>query len=227
MPARRADGDDRLGPIQTLGAWLHLWTPPRGVDVPPVPWVAIVIGAIVTTGVIAGAVALITPAIDSGKRRGAKAERASLAAARAAERRRLVIDQRARSERVAAPDGDARARSAVLARLEASITADVRDRQRSGGLSGHVQGTECRPFRGSPVAATAPVGKFECVAVTSQIPGLPTSPAGTTGYPFWARVDYDSGRIVWCKINPRAGERGIGHELAVVAPPPACDLRRG
>jgi hypothetical protein len=187
----------------------------------------VVVGGIATVAVIAGAIALISPAIDSGKRRGAKAERASLAAAQIRERRRLAIEQRARSERVAAADGNAAARRAVLTRLEAAITADVRDRQQTGRLAGRVQSTSCRPYRGSPVPPGAPVGKFECVAITAQIPGIPTGPPGTAGYPFWARVDYGHGRISWCKINPRAGERGIGGELAVVPPPAACDLRRG
>lgn len=227
MPTRRGEGTRRLGPLQTVGAWLHLWTPPRDVDVPPVPWVGVTAGAVVGIAVIAGAAALISPAIDSGKRRGAEAERASLAVSQARERRRLVIEQRARSARVAAADGNSAARRAVLARLEAAITADVRDRQQTGRLAGRVQSTSCRPYRGAPAPSGGPVGKFECVAITAQIPGLPTGPPGTAGYPFWARVDYDGGRISWCKINPRAGERGIGGDLAVVPLPAACDLRRG
>ena len=28
----------RLGRLEVLGAWLGVWTPPRGAVVPPVPW---------------------------------------------------------------------------------------------------------------------------------------------------------------------------------------------
>jgi hypothetical protein len=39
------EGRSRLGRFETLGAWLRVWTPPRGAVVPPVPKGKIAIGA--------------------------------------------------------------------------------------------------------------------------------------------------------------------------------------
>jgi hypothetical protein len=69
--------------------------------------------------------------------------------------------------------------------------------------------------------------KYECVAVTAEIPPSRRNPAGLEGYPFWARLYVTSGKYVWCKINPLPGESAVGSQAAAVALPEACDLQRG
>ena len=65
--------------------------------------------------------------------------------------------------------------------------------------------------------------KFECLGVTAFVPRSAATKAGDFGFPFWARVDFRHRTAVWCKVNPRPGERGIGDDV-FVALAPACDL---
>ena len=56
---------------EVLGAWLHLWTPPRGAAVPPVPWRRIGIGAAIAALLLGALAAWLVPRIDRAKRREA------------------------------------------------------------------------------------------------------------------------------------------------------------
>jgi hypothetical protein len=71
---------------------------------------------------------------------------------------------------------------------------------------------------------TATAAAYECTAITHVIPGSSHNIPGAIGYPFWARVNFRRGTFLWCKVNLRPGERGIGGEPAVVALPAACNL---
>ena len=53
----------RLGRLEVLGAWLGVWTPPRGAVVPPVPWRPIAIGAALLAIGLLVAAALLVPGI--------------------------------------------------------------------------------------------------------------------------------------------------------------------
>src|SRR5205807_10141437 len=57
----------------------------------------------------------------------------------------------------------------------------------------------------SRVPLQAAIGSYACVAVNRLITSG-TKVLGVFGEPFWARVDFDRGRLAWCKINPRPGE---------------------
>ena len=221
----------RLTRFETLGAWLHVWTPPRGAVVPPVPWRRIGIGAVIVAVVLGGLAAWIVPRIDRAKRSEAAAERRSAARLSARERRILVRDQRLHSGRVASlPADPAAAQRAVVAALARAITTDARARNAAGTLAGHVQTTTCAPFTRGPVrtapSPTAASAGYECTAVTREIPRSARNVAGAIGYPFWARANFRRGTFVWCKINLQPGERGIGGESAFVALPAPCNLLR-
>src|SRR5215210_3835341 len=82
---------------ETVGAWLKLWTPPRDVEVPPVPVRGLVIGGVLLLVVAAGAAALIVPAIDDSKERAAAADARETAQRRAESRRRQIAEQRPRT----------------------------------------------------------------------------------------------------------------------------------
>ena len=45
--------------------------------------------------------------------------------------------------------------------------------------------------------------------------------AGVVGHPFFASVDYGTGRYAWCKVSGRAGE-GSFRRLTGVKVPRAC-----
>lgn len=222
----------RLGRFETLGAWLHLWTPPRDAVVPPIPWRRLGIGAAIAAVLLGALAAWLVPRIEGAKRREAASEKRQLAALTARERAVLARDQRLHTGHAAARPADpAAAQRVVLADLERAITADARARIAAGTLAGRVLSTTCQPFTRSntPVAPspTATAAPYECTAVSRDIPPSQHAPAGILGYPFWARVDFRRGTFLWCKVNLRPGERGIGGEAAVVALPAPCNLLAG
>lgn len=222
----------KLSRFETVGAWLHLWTPPRDAVVPPVPWRRIGIGAAIAAIVLGALAAWLIPRIDRAKRREAAAEQRQLAALSARERRVLARDQRLHTGRTSSlPADPARAQRTVVAALERAITADARGRTAAGTLTGSVLTTTCAPFTRAAVRVTPPptatAAGYECTAVTREIPRSARNVAGAIGYPFWARVDFPRGTFQWCKVNLRPGERGIGGEAAVVALPAGCNLLKG
>jgi hypothetical protein len=222
----------RLSRTETVGAWLHLWTPPRDAEVPPVPWRRIGIGAAIAAIVLAVLAAWLVPRIDSAKRHQAATERRALAALSARERAVLTRDQRLHAGRASALPADAAvAQGVVVADLQRAITADAHARTALGTLARRVLTTTCTPFTRGPVkvaaSPTATAAAYECTAVTHAIPRSSHNLAGAIGYPFWARVNFRRGTFQWCKVNLRPGERGIGGEAAVVALPAPCNLISG
>ncbi len=222
----------QVGRFETVGAWLHLWTPPRDAQVPPVPWRRIGIGAAIAAVVLGALAAWLVPRIDSAKRHEAATERQALAALSARQRRVLTRDQRLHAGRASAlPSDPAAAQRTVLADLERAITADAHARTASGTLERPVLTTRCAPFtRGTVKVApppTATAAAYECTGVTRDIPRSAHAPAGEIGYPFWARVNFRRGTFEWCKVNLPPGERGIGGQAAVVALPAPCNLLKG
>src|SRR5688572_9993436 len=75
MPRSRSQR--KLSRWEVLGAWLRLWTPPRDVDVPPVPWRLVGIGAavLVVLGVLVVAVGI--PEVRDHNRAADERERAA------------------------------------------------------------------------------------------------------------------------------------------------------
>ena len=64
----------RASVLEILGAWLHVWTPPRDVEIPPVPWRKLAIWAGVGAVVLGVALAVMIPRINEGKDERAAAE---------------------------------------------------------------------------------------------------------------------------------------------------------
>jgi hypothetical protein len=214
----KADSDTRRASLpEIFGAWLHVWTPPRDVEVPPVPWRKLAIGTAIGAVVCAAALAVIVPAIDRGKERRAAQEQAQATAARAAERRRIVHEQRPRHARAA---GARPSRAALLAQVQRAISRDAAARVRAGELRGPIGATTCKP-----AADARPVpgrGVFDCFTVTGTIKASAASAAGAIGYPFRAVVDYRTFAYTWCKTNPVPGEQLVPDPRTVVQLPRAC-----
>ena len=74
---------------------------------------------------------------------------------------------------------------------------------------------KCEPFKGESPGAR--VSRLSCTAVTSEVlrDGVR---AGVVGHPFFARVDYGTGRYAWCKVSGRAGEGSFRHMTGVKVP---------
>src|SRR5918992_2686156 len=81
---------------ERLGAWLRIWTPPRDVEVPPVPVRGLAIGGVALLAVAAAATAIVAPRIDEGKDARAAEEARERDQRRAAERERIRAEQRPR-----------------------------------------------------------------------------------------------------------------------------------
>jgi hypothetical protein len=202
---------------EIVGAWLRVWTPPRDVEVPPVPWRKLGVATVVGLVICGAAAAVIVPAIDRGKERRAARERAQTAAGNAAERRRILHEQIPRHAR--AP-GLRPSRTALLARVERDISRDAAARVRAGELQGPVGATSCRP---TPNARPRP-GRavFDCLTVVRQVLASGASGGGAIGYPFRAVVDWRTFAYTWCKTNPVPAELEVPDPRTVVELPAAC-----
>jgi len=169
----------------------------------------------------------------------ASQRRARQAAAVAAERARLSREQtphhrRAEDLRDPGPDAGARdrraARHELVARLEASITADARGRVDRGELeAGRVRATRCGPLNPGQAKRDeddlgTPLGRYACLAVTQTARG-----SGITsefGLPFVAVIDFRRATLTWCKDNPVSpGE--IDSQAAFVRLARECTAARG
>jgi hypothetical protein len=177
---------------EVLGAWLHIWTPPRDVEVPPVPVRKLGVAALVLAAATAIGLALLIPAVERGKSRGEAQRAREDASATAAERARLAADQRV--HRAVLPAG----RDPIKA-LERVITADAQARDRAGTITGPVLGTHCRAA--PPDSARYAASRvYSCFVSTGEGSDL------RTGYPFVATIYADGPRAAWCKHNPAVDE---------------------
>ena len=203
----------RASRLEILGAWVHLWTPPRDVDVPPVPWrkLAIALGALLVAGVFAALV--IAPQIDEAKDERAAQERRAEERRAAARRARLLADQRARTGRL--PRGAARRQALDVTELLIGRDAQVRF------------AADGRPARCDTAAGEDPFARrvaFDCFVTVREIRGAADQEGarGALAIPYRAVLDFGSRRYAFCKTNPRPGEGAVGRPEDVVALPAAC-----
>ena len=185
---------------EIVGAWLHVWTAPKGVEVPPVPWRKLALWGAVAALVIGAAAAIAVPRIDESKKEGAAERAREAAASAAAERARLRADQAV--HRLTVPAGQS-----LVAQLETAITKDARGRARAKTISGPVLSTHCDPA-GSAVTQFPGSRVYKCfVKTTTGLRGEGNDVIGT-GYPFVATIYAKQRLVAWCKQNPRADEKG-------------------
>lgn len=200
---------------ETLGAWLHLWTPPRDVEIPAPPsprrlaaWTG---AALLLFGVV---LALTAPRIDDAKDERAARARAAEATQDAARRAETVRLQRASFARSTPGDVDAQLRDA-----RAAILADADARHTAGELPQRAREVTCSPAAGS---ARADLLRFSCVAATAQLDDVAAGPRRTVGYPFSLVMQPDTGRLAWCRTLPVPAEGATGHSGVRVPQPAAC-----
>lgn len=190
---------------EIVGAWLHVWTPPRDSAIPPAPWrwVTAAAAGLALLGVFV--LTVIAPAVDRAKRRTAATEARTAAENRAAERVRLRHDQRVTVVRLR--------KGAIGAQVELAIDRGARTRVRTGELQApnQILRTTCK------APARAPAGRlsYSCLAATT----VSTEPRVlTVGFPFVAVVSADRRSLAWCKENPFAGEGMAFRQVSVPLP---------
>jgi len=214
MPGRARPRASRL---ETLGAWLHLWTPPRDVEVPP-PSRRLLLGVLGVLALAGLAVALAAPRIDAGKDRAAAERAAALDARRAATRRRVAAE--GRPQRAVAADlrpaATPAGRRRLIARVEAAIAADARRRVARGELR-RAGATRCRVSEAAGRHAA-----LNCLVTTSEIAAGERNVAGRLGYPFRAIVDFRAAAFTWCRTHPVPSEKIIPDPRTLVPVDPAC-----
>jgi len=218
----------KANPLEVIGAWLQVWTPPRDVEIPPVPWRKLAIGTGIGAVVLTVALIVMVPRIDSGKASRAAADRAftqhALAEIHALNVHAMRPQHAADAALKPAPGATAaqrsEARTALVHKLEASVMADARARAATG---------EIRPVEG-PTTCTitpgykdgGPIGVYDCFTITTHIKKSGRDVAGIIGYPFRAVVDFKTYSYNWCKVQQIPGERLIPDPRQVVQLPAAC-----
>jgi uncharacterized Zn-finger protein len=169
--------------------------------------------AVVVVGLTAWAV--LPGVFDERDANNARAAREQ-AALEEAERRRLIREQRPIAGR--AP-GTTRARFALVGALEAAILEDARRRVADGRLDGPVRETRCGPLTRGEDPYKDPLGRFDCVAVTSPVM-QDGKEVAAFGHPYVATLDFERRTWVFCKDNKAPGERGKA--LASAPLDPSC-----
>jgi hypothetical protein len=208
---RREPDDARASRLEVLGAWLGLWTPPRDVVVPPVPWPKVAAG-VAGLLVVAALVALfVAPAIDEAKDERAAREQRERAAQTAASRAAQRDEQRARTGRAGG------GRAAVLTAVEDAIGDDARAR-----FDPDARHATCEPVAGAD--ATAAKVAYACHSAIRDIVGAgdQEGASGVLAIPFRAVIDFERGTYAFCKVNPPPGEQAIPDPRDVVRLPEAC-----
>jgi len=223
-----AGNQRRASALEIVGVWLHVWTAPRDVEVPPIPWRKLAIWTGVGAVVLGIALAIMIPRINEGKSERAASAVAKQARLRALNRERVIKLQQPRTgefaslkpAKSAGPAAEIAARAKLVAGVETAITADATKRAATGEIS-KVQGpTTCSPAAGSP--ASGPLGVFDCYTVVRKVPKVETNVAGSIGYPFRAVVNYSTFTYTFCRTEQFPGEQLIPDPRTVVQLPAAC-----
>jgi hypothetical protein len=186
-------------------------------------------GALLVVGVaVLAAVVVPNNRSSAADRDAEQAQRAaSDAAARTARWAREVRPIHGRGP--AAGDPHARAalrdRRALVAGLEAAVTADARRRAQRGDHGRRYRSASCFRF---PKGVDDPppaddlgraVAVVECIAVTADVAADSRTTTGSLiGAPYRARVDFRRGRYAFCKIVQQPGELAIQRRPAVLVP---------
>jgi hypothetical protein len=147
-----------------------------------------------------------------------RAERAKLVAAEIVRLKRVQAPHRGEAVSLKPPKGASpaqqlNARHALLVAVEQAITADARNRVRTGELKGTISHTECGPFLRARYAVpddrvlSKPIGRYDCVAVQSDAIHSGQT-VGKIGYAWVAALHFNTFTYVTCRNSPAQGEAG-------------------
>ena len=202
----------RANPLEIIGAWLHIWVPPRDAYVPPIPWKKLGIGLAAVLAITGVVLAITVPRIDEHKEQ--------TAAANAEYKRKAVAKNRARITKLQAPrHGEAKAllppagalaaelataKEQLMVQVEEDMYLDAKARAARGEMRMVRTPPACEHTPGTPTAGA--IGVFDCFMVTNRIPKGKANPEGAIGYPFRAVVNYETFTYSWCKTELIPGE---------------------
>jgi hypothetical protein len=209
--------DDRYEPLPGL------------LELPRFVWRRLPRPARVALGVTAlGAVVLVIvlwPSIQDSRQEHARKEAAELARIRQVELERTRREQRPRFARGTPAGEDVTARRQLLVSAETSIRTDANRRAAAGEFHGPILRVECAgypPTTGQPSPDAVPsrrMGRYGCIAVTSDIPATSGNRSGVVGQPYRMQIDFRSGRYAFCKVRGRPGELAVRAATPVPVPP--------
>jgi hypothetical protein len=217
----------RLGRLELLGAWLQLWTPPRGAVIPPVPWRRLAWSAAALLAAVALVAVLVVP--DMARDRAAARER---------ERRAEISHHTAflaSVDRTQTPhhgrggrDPGASALDATRIQRRAGLVSTAESTIRSDAAFSTdkpIRDVVCEPFPRT-LDAVEPSGDltratagYDCTAVTAAFSSKATG-SGVIGVPLRLVVRFAQGTFAWCQIVPLGDRDRLSHPL-----PPACRER--
>jgi hypothetical protein len=170
---------------------------------------------------------LLAPVIQRSREEHARTEAAERARIQRLDLERTRREQRPRFARGAPAGTDLGARRLLVSSAVTSIRADASTRAAAGEFNGPIMRVDCEPY--PPTVGRTPadeipsrrIGRYACLAVTSEIPATSGNRGGTLGHPYRARIDFQSGRYAFCKVRGRPGELAI-RSFPSVPLPPAC-----
>lgn len=206
-PVTPADRYDPLPSLLGLPAHVFRKLSPRGRRI------AVATGLVLLVALVATAITL-APRISESKREQQARERRQEAQALAAERARLIAEQRPRRGRLAGgPVAGAAGTAAAIAELEGLILRDAEARVASGQLETRVREADCQTLtrRGARVL-------LACTAVTSRVEASAGGSGIVVGYPFRAALSPATGSYVFCKVSGRPAEGLYGKQPPVTLP---------
>jgi hypothetical protein len=223
---------EKANPLEILGAWLHVWTPPRGVEIPPVPWRKIAIGTGIGAVIVGIALAILVPRIDETKTQNAAEEAAFRAKVQREQSERITRAQRATmgEAKALAPAAGASAseiedaRGKLNAAMQADLYADARARGASGEIKPVTGPPQCVRAPGTPEAGS--YGVFDCFMPTAKIAATERNMAGALGYPWRAVVHYDTFTYAYCRSEPIPGEKAVVVDNQAIQLPAACQRKQ-
>jgi hypothetical protein len=218
----------RANPLEILGAWLHIWVPPRDAYVPPIPWKKIGIACAAVLAITGIALAIMVPRIDDHKEQ--------TAAANAEYKRKAVEKNRVRINKLQqARHGEAKsllppagalaadravAKQELLAHVQDDMFADAKARAARGEMKMVSVPPKCEHTAGTPTSGE--IGVFDCFMITSKIPMGKNNPSGALGYPFRAVLHYDTFTYDYCKTELIPGEMLVLAPKDVTLLPKEC-----
>jgi len=221
-PKARSDRYEPLPGVIQLPGFLYRKLSPRGRRG------AQIAGAVLLVALAAGIVFGL-PAITTGKDERAAAEASADAKRRAARQAQLQAEVRllqGRGEPARGLEGAAAltARRALAGDLAAAVQADAVSRVRAGEFTQTVHRVECERFPRAVDGADpadnlgSRTGRYSCLAITADAPGVENNAPSSLGYPYRALVDFPSGQFAYCKVSGRPGEGSLVSGVRVRVP---------
>jgi hypothetical protein len=185
--------------------------------------------AAILLAAVAVALVLSIPAITESKDERAASEARSERDRQAQRAAELQAELRLREGRGPAARGltgaqAIEARQGLVEQLTADVHADAVSRVQSGEFTQSVGRVACERFprgaRGEDPALElgSPTGRYSCLAITADAPGIETNAPSSLGYPYRALLHFNSGRFSYCKISGRPGEGSLTREFPVRVP---------